>query len=251
MRAADLFTSVQSICHIGVMDKKGHTYSGTAFFVTETLLLTAGHLVPDGKRKIIAQKPGSIWCEVLVDSMFKKDPPCQVIPCKFVGSGHSRVDLAVIQVEPPFKATHIMKISQQRVRSGQGIDVIGYVGDYGSHYIRRMHGGDPRRDDFDAVNSLFPKGCLIVSYGAIEATGDELTYAASTVKGMSGGPIVYNGDAIGMSVKNAEFDKGVHMGHCGVPRTTANKAVAFEWDEVWDLLKRFGVVGGNGSQIRN
>jgi len=41
------------------------------------------------------------------------------------------------------------------------------------------------------------------------------------------------------------------MGHCGVPRTTANKAVAFEWDEVWELLKRLGVVGGNGSQIHN
>ena len=180
------------------MDRKGRTYSGTAFFVSETRLLTAGHLVPDGKRKIIAQRPGSTWSELLVDNMFRKNPPCEIWPCKFIGSGHARVDLAVLEVEPPFKATKFTEITQMSVRQGQKVDVVGYAGNYTNDYIQQMHGGYPRKDDFDAVSNLFPRASLIVSHGQIEATGDELSYGVSTVKGMSGGPVLLEGRAIGM-----------------------------------------------------
>ena len=45
--------------------------------------------------------------------------------------------------------------------------------------------------------------------------------------------------------------QGVHVGHCGVPRTRINKAVSFQWHEVWDLLHKFDVVGGKRLKIQN
>jgi len=65
-----------------------------------------------------------------------------------------------------------------------------------------MHGGYPRLEDLEDVNALFRQGCLTVSFGPIEAIGNEFTYAASTIKGMSGGPVVYKGTAIGMCPKH-------------------------------------------------
>ena len=201
-RTVDLFRGAQSVCRIAVLDKKGKTYSGTAFFVTETLLLTAGHLIPDGKRKIVAQKPGTSWGEIYLDALFEKNPPCDVIPCRFIGSGYSRVDLAALEVEGPFRADHIMEITQQNLQSGEAVDIIGYAGEISIQYIRKMHGGLPNRQDIDDVHGLFPIYRMLVSYGTIEATGNELTYAASTVIGMSGAPVVFQGQAIGMCLTN-------------------------------------------------
>ena len=65
MREEQLVLAAKSTCFIGVkpgLDDDGKptpSASGTAFFVGPTILVTAGHLVPDGKRKIVAQHPGT------------------------------------------------------------------------------------------------------------------------------------------------------------------------------------------------
>ena len=93
-----------------------------------------------------------------------------------------------------------------------------------------MHGGVPREDDYDSVTELMPKYHLIVSHGKVETIGNILTYGYTTIKGQL------------MTVL------GVHLGHCGIPRNTANKALSFECDRVWKPLIKLEVINGKSCE---
>ena len=83
------------------------------------------------------------------------------------------------------------------------MDVVGYTGMYTARYVRNMNHAAHRdsvaahRDRVNNVEALFPKRELIITHGPLVLRGIMPTYRASTITGMSGSPVLVNGDVIG------------------------------------------------------
>jgi Trypsin-like peptidase domain len=194
-----LFKSAQCTCFIGVNPGPNGRgpISGTAFFVSETILLTAGHMARDDNRRIVSQLPGTFEARLFVDQLFENNPEIETFECEVVGTGLPDVDICVLRVKGDFRAKHYLEIKQKPVKHGDAVDVIGYPGRYDERYIQRMHGGAIDRDAIRAVTELFPKCELIVSHGLVDSDGNMPTYYLSTVVGMSGSPVIISGGVVG------------------------------------------------------
>jgi hypothetical protein len=79
------------------------------------------------------------------------------------------------------------------------VDILGYPGDYTSRDVRNMHPSSAlvNGDMIHDVEALFPKRELLITHGSVNHGGHLPRYAVSTVKGMSGGPLIMNGKVIG------------------------------------------------------
>jgi Trypsin-like peptidase domain len=173
--------------------------SGTAFFVSETTLLTAGHMARQGNTDFRIQLPGTFQAELFVEQLFEQGSEVPTIECEIVKNQYTRgVDICLLRVKGDFKAKRHLQIKRTDFSPGEAVDVMGYPGDYPSRYVRKMHTG-PRvtRASVDDVEQLFPKCELTVSHGNIESAGSMPTYLLSTVVGMSGSPVLKFGEAIG------------------------------------------------------
>ena len=274
--------AAQSICYLGVkpgrnFDGKVTPYgAGTAFFVGPTTLITAAHLVPDNKRRIVAQLPGTRRATSFVENLFNKHPcpPPSSLPqtrssssgletfeCKCLGTGLPNVDIAILEVLGPYIAPVYLAIDQG---SGHGalnpddfVDIIGYPGIYNERYIQSMHHGAIDGDLLDDVFSLFPKSQLVITYGPVVLGGIMPTYRVSTVSGMSGSPVIVNGKVRGISrgpdsevesVRglglNHELTDGSVVGiHIGANSRSTNRCVSFAWKECQKLLEVHGLIG--------
>ena len=149
MREERLVLAAKSTCFIGVkpgLDDDGKPTSfasGTAFFVGPTILVTAGHLVPDGKRKIVAQCPGTRNATFFIEDHFD-DPVShglQVFSCKFVGTGRPNADISILQVIGSYRAENYLQVRHSSLNSEemQSVDVVGYTGLYTARYVRSMN----------------------------------------------------------------------------------------------------------------
>lgn len=206
MREESLVLGAKSTCFIVVKpglsdDGKSISYaSGTAFFVGPTILVTAGHLVPDGKRNIVAQFPGTRNATFFVEDHF--DDPVkhglQTFQCKFVGTGRPNADISILQVIGPYQAENYLEVRRSSLNSEdqQSVDVVGYTGMYTARYVRNMN-HVAHRDSVNDVEALFPKRELIITHGPVVLGGIMPTYRLSTVGGMSGSPVLLNGAVIG------------------------------------------------------
>lgn len=65
-RQEALTKAARCVCYIGTKQDDEYA-SGTAFFVSPTILLTAGHVVPDTSVGVVAQVPGSQRTETCVN----------------------------------------------------------------------------------------------------------------------------------------------------------------------------------------
>jgi hypothetical protein len=253
LREESLVLAAKSTCFIVVKpglddDGKPISYaSGTAFFVGPTTLVTAGHLIPDGKRKIVAQFPGIRNATFFVEDHFD-DPAShglQTFHCKFVGTGRPNADISILQVIGPYRAENYLEVHHCNLNSEdlQSVDVVGYTGMYTARYVRNMNHAT-HRDGVNDVETLFPKRELIITHGPIVLGGIMPTYRLSTVGGMSGSPVLLNGAAIGTAtIPNFSADVyrlGVHI---GINSKSTNRCISFDWEQVWALLKAHGVVG--------
>ena len=108
MRKDGLVLGAKSTCFIvakpGIDDDGKSIFyaSGTAFFVGPTTLVT---VVPDGKRTIIAQVPGTRNATFFVEDHFH-DPAARglkTFQCKFIGTGRPNADISVLQVIGQFQ----------------------------------------------------------------------------------------------------------------------------------------------------
>ena len=188
----------KSTCFIGVSCKDNSPISGTSFFVSPTLLLTAGHIASDKKQRIVAQTPGTQHAELYVEVLFDK-PDVDTFECEMVETGWPHIDVSVLRVKGEYKSRHWVEIGQQALRVGDPVDIIGYPGLYSERNVLIMQTPAirPDRDANRAVFDLFPKCELIASYGLIDFECDLPTYQLSSVVGMSGSPVLSGDKVVG------------------------------------------------------
>jgi len=205
-RKSSLTLAAQSTCYIGVKPDRnletpsaGYQY-GTAFFVSSTLLITAAHLVPDNKRRIVGQLPGTQRATSFVEDLFKKPPPFDTFECKCLGTGLPNADLAVLQVTGSYRAKVFLKIDESGLDVDDLVDVVGYPGLYSERDVRNMHPGLIDGDIVDDVFELFPKSRLVITHGLVVLGGFMPRYRVSTVSGMSGSPVIVNGKVRGIVI---------------------------------------------------
>jgi len=206
-RKASLILAAQSTCYLGVRpdrtrDCVSPSYEyGTAFFIGPTTLITAAHLVPDNKRKIVAQLPGTLCSTTFVEDLFNKNlpEPFDTFECKWLGTGLPDADIAILQVNGEYKAKVYLELEDSGLETNDLVDVVGYPGLYDERYVRNMHPDLIRGDAVKDVFALFPKSELVVTHGPVVLGGIMPTYRLSTIAGMSGSPVIMNGKAKGKS----------------------------------------------------
>jgi hypothetical protein len=208
-RKESLVSAAQSTCSIGVRHhivSEGEFGCGTAFFVGPTTLLTAGHVVNDSRDKIVVELPGALQATYFVENLFE-DPQTGANPrfeCKLVKTLFGKVDgadISVLEVLGSYKSDTFIEVKQQILpRDCDGVvDILGYPGDYSAREVKNMHplSGSVNGAMVHEVQTLFPKRELVITHGSINIGGNRPHYRVSTVKGMSGGPVIMNGKVIG------------------------------------------------------
>ena len=76
------------------------------------------------------------------------------------------------------------------------VDVIGYPADLTPAMLKGQKLNDIDRS-LDEVQKLLPKRTLTASRGVVQSSGSIITYTLSTVPGMSGSCVLYEGKVIG------------------------------------------------------
>lgn len=204
-RGKSLVLAGQSTCFIGVspgIDRFGKSInyaSGTAFFVGPSTLITAAHIVPDGNRQIVAQYPGARRATSFVDNLFNAANPLhlETFKCKFKATGRPNADITILEVCGTYRAPVHLEVNQVLLTPNDCVDVIGYPGMYNERYVREMHDKPVDGEIVDNVLDLLPKSRLIVTHGPVNSGGMMPTYRLSTVRGMSGSPVILNGKVVG------------------------------------------------------
>ena len=217
---------------------------GTAFFVGPTTLRTAAHiLLHETGATIIAQPPGALKATKFVETLFQQHPverSDKVFYCRLVETLHPKADISVLEVIGTFRAQKYLHVRQKSLETDDTIDILGYLGLYNHRYIKNMH---PLRECVDTdmvedIEELFPKSRLIITHGSVVHGGIQPNYRISTVTGMSGAPVVKDGNAIGEMILYFQADDiGIHTG-LGQSYSDCNRCVSFEWSIVWNLLRK-------------
>jgi hypothetical protein len=208
-------SAAQSTCSIGVRRhaSKGEFVGGTAFFVGPTTLLTAGNMINDSRDKIVVEIPGALTATYFVEDLFGNPQPGDNprFECKLVNTLLGKVDhadISVLEVLGSYKSDTFIKVRQQILPAECDgvVDILGYPGDYSARDVKKMHpsyaSGLVRGDMVHDVEALFPKRELVITHGSVNSGGKLPRYRVSTVKGMSGGPVIMNGKVIGTFLSN-------------------------------------------------
>ena len=174
---------------------------GTAFFISENLLLTAAHNVKpnDGRvTKISIRYEGAkkvepvgatLRCRV-VAAMAKTDP-----------SAHRPYeDLAILECIG-HDCPNFLHLSTDELPLNATVHIIGYPGEITTEWLEERH---PELGNFEAsqaaAKKLLPRGLLTTTEGKISSNiGGCVSYEISTVPGLSGGCLLYEGKVYGIS----------------------------------------------------
>ena len=172
---------------------------GTAFFISENRLITAAHnIVPESGRvtKIAIRYEGAK----------KVEPVGATLSCRVVAvmpktnpSGYNPLeDLAILECighdYPKF-----LKLSTDELPLNATVHIIGYPGEVTAEWLKERH---PELSDYEAgrddANKLLPRGMLTATEGTISSNvGGRVSYEISTVPGLSGACILYDGKVYG------------------------------------------------------
>lgn len=206
-RKDSLLAAARSTCSIAVKcHQKGRgggtlSYrSGTAFFVSPTILLTAAHIVRDHKDTIVIELPGTLKATGFLERLFQPSANLRTISCKLLETGHPDTDVSVLEVVGTFKSEHYLPIEQHRfVPDVDTVDVVGYPSILTTRQIQHMHPCEDlvELNMVEDVETLFPRRELIVTHGSVIFGGIQPSYRLSTVPGLSGAAVLLNGNVIG------------------------------------------------------
>jgi V8-like Glu-specific endopeptidase len=183
---------------------------GTAIFINEKYLLTAGHCVYDKHRRMDAPKirvvtPGLPYVDYgKLEKGQVLTMDCTIVKNLFKGvSGPNECDIALLHAGTSNGPLGI-ELSSTPPPPGAVVDVIGYPGTAVPGWLKKKLVEETIHDfneTIETVRKLLPDRTLTISRGYIEKTGDNLiSYNVSTVPGMSGSCLLYKGKVIGISI---------------------------------------------------
>lgn len=186
-------------------DGKTETYTGTAFFIGPTTLVTAGHNAPTKHVRIVAQCPGTAEAAMnpfkVLDGSIDKCFKCTVVATLYSGEEQMDTDISILDCRKSYRAEKWLAIDPATdFKEGIGIDVMGYPGNYEvalSEDPEVSIPDEPRGRRFQLANEILPRWQLAISFGSVISGGTNPTYYLSTIGGMSGGPVLLNGKVVG------------------------------------------------------
>jgi V8-like Glu-specific endopeptidase len=191
-------------------DDTFRTRSGTAFFVTKTHLLTAGHNVKcSSDAEIKSIRLSYAGCK-------KVDYDTNTVECNLIGTLYdsgSKIDLAILDSPSQNVGTWLpisAKIADLPI--GAIVDIIGYPGRMPTAQKESFQKDGSLKDyneSMKEVEIMLPPKTLTVSRGVVEAIENGcIRYKLSTLCGMSGACLMYDGKIYGFSIYVNAHDRG-------------------------------------------
>ena len=177
---------------------------GTAFFISKKLLLTAGHNT-HGLSHVRITYPGT--SHVDYQGLNPTKATIATIDCKVVGTLYtgknadpSSHDIAILDAGSHNAVFHL-DLSANLPPPSSNVNVIGYPGVATQQWLGSHEGIGDVDAGRTAAEILFPAQRLTITSGSVEKAGTTISYNLSTMPGMSGGCVLYNGTAVGNKSK--------------------------------------------------
>jgi len=177
---------------------------GTAFFVSENLLLTAAH-------NVVAENGRVTKVGIRYEGAKKVEPVGATLKCRVVAvmpksdpsTYNPREDLAILECIG-HDCPHFLRLSTDPLPPTAIVHIIGYPGEVTKEWLNARH---PELRDYETsrnvAHKLLPRGMLTASEGKISSIdGGCASYEISTVEGMSGGCLLYDDKVYGISVED-------------------------------------------------
>jgi len=209
----------QSTCNVFRLTENGRFKQGTAFFISPTILLTAGHLAPHKGEKVIIQVPGKLvisrhYSNLWRASASKTADDSEVITCKVLKTlykGKIDIDISILKCSHYRASTWVAIDMSLPLNMESTIDLVGYPSAPSIQYLSQVQGFNLSASDWNGVNSVLPMFELVVSHGKVVQEDDiSPRYKLSTTYGMSGAAIVFQGKVVGKRPACFSSDVAVH-----------------------------------------
>lgn len=177
-----------------------YRFCGTAFFISDRLLLTAGHNVVGVNgpvSEILITYPG--LCQVDSWQVAERSTPtikCKILETIYSLNGDFSKDIAILDAGS-FSARNHLSLSSTIPPQNATVDVVGYPGDIIDEWLEAHETFPNIRKAKEEADRLLKKGSLTVTRGTIKTIGTNITYYISTCPGMGGACVLYNGSVIG------------------------------------------------------
>lgn len=223
-------------------DGKLSTSYGTAFFVADTLLLTAGHNLISRNGTI--ERIGITYAGCKIVDRESNSLDCKILYTLYNGPPDSLAtdDIAILEC-----FGHATKIFLPLARTvgglfpGAVVDVIAYPGTIQEKWLEEYH--QEKLDDYiasakDARGMLQPKTLTVTRGPIVEIKDGLISYKLSTCRGMSGGCLIFQGEVYGICYigKVPTLIIGVHLGQ--LSRSDGkNYAISFSGSKVCEMLR--------------
>lgn len=178
--------------------QKGH---GTAFFVTEKHLLTAGHNVCNSLGTVISIRIAYPGVKVYDESEKMATFDCILLKTLYsddVQNGRLAKDVAILRCEAHNGGSYL-PLSSDQLPLNAVVDILGYPAFGHDSCISRHSDLTNSKTSETSSKILLPPKTLMVTRGTVEKMDDGLiSYKVSTCPGMSGGCLLFDGKVYGM-----------------------------------------------------
>lgn len=193
-----------SLLMIEAVDSKGRLMwdFATAFFISNNLLLTAGHAAIDPDGAVRTERylfiPGTSFLNW--DQVSSRNPwaiRCTVVDNLYRAGGSRSKDIAILS-SGNFESQNFLSLSGERIPLGRTIDVIGYPGEKKITWLKEKHQDLKSLEGGAAGEELLPTRHLVVTRGVVAHNSGFLTsYHLSTCPGLSGSCVMFEGKVRG------------------------------------------------------
>ena len=186
-------------------NRRPRYHLATAFFVSETLLLTAGHNYADFDNTCTQwwiTEPGI--SQIDVDDVGNgKIPlhPCTLVESLYPRGGKYWRDIAIFRSDS-YKSRQYAPLDSAIPPANAIIDIIGCPAEISDEWIGTHSKLQNTRKGRMDVEKALPKGSLVFTRGIVEASFPTMStteYRLSTCPGMSGSCVLYDGLVVGNS----------------------------------------------------
>ena len=205
----EIIQAAQCISRLVVKERRPNGrpryHFATAFFVSETLLITAGHNEGD------FDKTSTEWwitdpgvSQIDVNDVSNGKTPlhrCTLVETLYLRDGQYWTDIAIFRSES-YKSGEYVPLYSAFPPKDTIIGIIGCPGEIGAEWIDTHPQSKNMRTRRMSAEKALPKGSLLFTRGTVEAsfgTTSTAEYRASTCPGMSGSCVMHNGFVIGNS----------------------------------------------------